>query len=123
MMRIKEVLESLNVEKIEKGLAVWVIRKRHRIVLFIFVVSLLITTFFIPYLNLLVNSYVIFSTSLLLAPFILDLDPKLFIITGIFFFFLAFFLWSVNQIEEAETLTEYIYIILLSGSLKALFSS
>lgn len=112
-----------DMEKLEKIFAVWVFRKRHRIVLFVFAVLLLFTAFFIPYLNLFINSFLIFSTALILAPFILDIDSKVFFVIGIILFFLTFVLWSVNQLEEAEILTEYIYIILLSGSLKSLFSS
>ena len=118
-----EKFNFTNLEKIEKKLVFWIFRKRHRIVLFIFFLLLLFTAYYIPYLNLFINSYLILSVLLLLALFILDIDSKPFFIIGLTLFFLTFVLWSVNQIEEAETLAEYIYLILLSGSIKALFSS
>ncbi len=109
-------------EKIERYLARWFYVKRYRLVAFSFVVLLLLSTFFVPYLNLIVTSYFLILIALVLAPFVLDIDPKIFFVTGITLFFLTFIVWSLGRAEEAESIANYIYIILLSGSLKALLS-
>lgn len=113
-----------NVERMERDLFRWILPRRYRLVFLLFVISLLVVTKFIPYVNLLfLNPYLIVLVSLILTPFILDVDPKIFFVVGIGCFFLAGLLWFTGQTEEAEVLTEYIFVILLSGSLRAFLSS
>ncbi|TSC90507.1 MAG: hypothetical protein G01um10145_179 [Microgenomates group bacterium Gr01-1014_5] len=120
-MEIKK-LKLLDVGKVEKYLARWIYTKRYRLITFSFIILLLLSSFFVPYLNLIVTSYLLIFLAFVLAPFVLDIDAKIFIVTGITLFFLTFIVWSLGQTEEAESIANYVYIILLSGSLKALLS-
>lgn len=111
-----------NVESVEKRLFQWVSPRRYRLVFLLFVISMVVAADFVPYVNLFLNSYVVVLISVLLVPFVLDLDSKIFFALGTSCFFLVVILWFIGQTEEAETLTEYIFIILLSGSVKVFLS-
>ncbi|MBI2268243.1 MAG: hypothetical protein HYU80_02205 [Candidatus Blackburnbacteria bacterium] len=112
-----------DIERVEKTLFQWILPKRYRLVLLLFVISMLTAAGFAPYFNLILNFYIIVLVSLVLTPIILNVDSKIFFVVGIVCFFLAALLWFMGQTEEAEVLTEYIFIILLSGSFKAFLSS
>src|SRR3989344_7318295 len=112
-----------NIERVEKSLFQWILPRRNRLAFLLFVISILVTADFTPYTNLLLNPYLIVLISLILVPLVLDLDPRIFFVLGIICFFPAMFLWFIGQTEEAEVLTEYIFIILLSGSFKTFLSS
>lgn len=115
-------LKSLDIERYEKNFARWAYASRYRIITLTLVVLILMSTFFMPYLNLVVTSYYIILISLVLAPFILDMEAKVFLVAGLILFCLVFFVWTLGKTEEAESLANYVYIFLLSGSLKALLS-
>lgn len=110
-------------EKIEKIIVHWVAPRRYRLILFFLVILMIISTAYIPYINLISNFYLVWLVSLVAMPLILDIDHKIFFAAGTMLFFLTALLWFIGQTEEAEVLTEYIYIILLSGTINALFSS
>jgi len=114
-------LNFQNVEEVERMFSIWIFKRRYRIVFFAFVVFLLLAFSLAPYVNLILNTYLIIFISSSLAPFILDLDVKLLITMGVTLFILTFFLLLTAQTEEAEFIAEYIFVILFSGSLKALF--
>lgn len=116
-------IKFASLEGIERKIIHWIILRRHRLMFLVFIVLLLRVTEFIPYINLFFSPYLVVFMSLVLIPHILDLEPKIFFAVGIACFFLAAFLWFTGQVEEAEILTEYIFVILLSGSFKAFLSS
>lgn len=108
-----------SVEAVERSLFRWVFLKRYRLVFLLFIVSVLVAAGFAPYINLILNPYLVVLIFLIFTPFVLDLDPKIFFVVGIVCFFPAALLWFTGQIEEAEVLVEYVFVILLSGSFKA----
>lgn len=121
-MEIKK-LTFLIIKRVKKSLLQWGFSRRRRLIFLLFVISMLVAADFAPYTNLLLNFYLIVLVSLVLTPFILDVDPKVFLAVGIVSFFMIALLWFAGQIEEAEILTEYIFVILLSGSFRAFLSS
>lgn len=116
-------IKFASLDGMERKIIHWIIPRRHRLMFLVFVVLVLRATEFIPYINLFFSPYLVVFMSLVLTPLILDVPPKIFFAVGIACFFLAAFLWFTSQIEEAEVLTEYIFVILLSGSFKAFLSS
>lgn len=116
-------IKFASLDGIERKTIHWIIPRRHRLMFLIFVVLVLRTTEFVPYINLFFNPYLVVLISLVLTPLILDVEPKIFFTVSIACFFLAVFLWFTGQIEEAEVLTEYIFAILLAASFKAFLSS
>lgn len=120
-MRIKKI-KLPDIGKFEERLARWIFSRRYRVVTFSLIILFLFATFFVPYLNLVVSTYFLILIALVFMPFVLDIEAKIFFVTGLLMFFLTFIVWSLGQTEEAEVIANYVYIILLSGSLKALLS-
>lgn len=112
----------MKIKELQTILDRWFFQRRYRILLFILIAIMLFAANFIPYINLISNTYLILLILLVLVPLILDIDEKIFITFGLTLFVFAFFIWFLGQTEETESLTDYIYIFFLSGSLKALFS-
>ena len=120
-MKFKQI-DPFLVQKIEKKVWYWIKTRRFRLPFFIFLVAIIIIFFKAPYINLFFNSYFIFFISLILAPFILDIDAKYFFILAVIFFGFAIMLFLLNK-DELEMIGNYIFIFLFSGSIKMLFSS
>lgn len=112
----------LSLDKLEKDLGQWLFLRRYRLIVLVVVLSGLVTASKLPYLNVFVSSYLIIFISLVIIPFILKIRAKVLIAIGISLFFVVFIYWIFGRADEAEKLTEYIYIILLSGVLKSFLS-
>lgn len=110
------------IKKIERDFAIWIFSRRYNFVFLVLVVAGLFGILLIPYLNLLINWYTIILISLILAPFILNMEYKILISVSILLFVAVFILWVFRQTTEAENLTEYIFILLLSGALRSALS-
>lgn len=110
------------VEKVEVGILEWVRVRRYKLPLFIFIIGSLMLLSHTPYINLFFSSYLVILTSVVLTPFILDISAKPFFITFVYLFIFTLVAWFVDN-DGAEMIAEYIFIILLSGILRALFSS
>ncbi len=117
MLKIK--LIKLSTEKLGKNFSNWILSRKYRLILFILVLAVLRASDTVPYVNLIVNPYLIVLIAVVLCPLILDIDPKPLFIIGTMGFLLAALLWFMGQIDEAETLGEYVFIVLISGTLKA----
>lgn len=100
----------------------WIDIRKYRLILFSLVAIILLVFSYTPYTNLLINLTLVIFLSVLMAPFMLDLDEKLYFGVIIFLLFLVLFLYVTNQREEAELVSQLIYILFLSGSLRAIFS-
>ena len=119
------VFDKINInsaKNIERIILKWIWVQRYRVPLFVLAVLFLIGISLAPYINLFFNSYLIIFMSVILAPFILDIDDRLFFAIAIVLFTLAFIMWFIDS-DSAEAITTYIFIILFSGIVKALFSS
>ncbi len=110
------------VENVERSILIWLRVRKYRLSFFIFVVAILFTFSHAPYINLFLNSYLIILISVILAPFILDIDARPFFVIALALFIVTFFMWFFDK-NGAETLGEYIFIILLSGVLRTLFAA
>lgn len=110
------------VERVEVSILRWVQVRRYRLPFLIFVVGSLMFLSHAPYINLFFGSYLVILTSVVLTPFILDISAKPFFITFVYLFIFTLVAWFVDK-DGAEMIAEYIFIILLSGILRALFSS
>lgn len=75
-----------------------------------------------PYLNLVLDDYFVFATTIFLAIFFINIKLSKLIIIIIILFIISFIFWSLGRFEEAETVTNYIYPILLSGVLKKIIN-
>ena len=119
------VFKKINLDStkdIEEAILRWIWIRRYRMPLFILAVLLLIGFSNAPYVNLFLNSYLIIFVSAILAPFILDIDDRLLFKAVIVLFTVAFIMWFTDR-NSSEAITNYIFIILFSGVVKALFSS
>lgn len=114
---------SSDIKTAEKAVVRWVLPRRYKLTVFFLVILITMSTKYIPYINLVSNAYVRWLFILVSAPLILDIDPRYFFIFGVTCFFLTAVLWFIGQTEEAEILADYIFIVLLSGAIKAFFSS
>lgn len=110
------------VEKVEIVILKWIQVRRHKLPFFIFIVGLLILLSHAPYINLFFSSYLVILASVVLVPFVLDIDTKPFFVISICLFILTLVAWFADR-DGAETIAEYIFVTLLSGILRALFSS
>lgn len=114
---------KLQFMKLEKNVFLWIVTKWHRILIYSFVVLMLFILHQSSYINLFFNSYLFILTSVAVAPFVLKIDNKLFFWVGIALFAPVLFLWLIGQTENAQSWSEYIFVILLSGSLRIFLSS
>lgn len=121
-MSVFDKINFDSAKNIERVILKWIWFQRYRVPLFILAVLLLTGFSLAPYINLFFNSYLIIFMSVVLAPFILDIDDRLFFAIAIVLFTLAFIVWFIDR-DNAEAITIYIFIILFSGVVKALFSS
>lgn len=110
------------VEKVEVTILKWIQVRRYKLPFFIFTVGLLILLSHTPYINLFFSSYLVILISVILAPFILDIDAKPFFTASMYLFIFTLVAWFIDR-DGAEMIAEYIFIILLSGILQTLFSS
>lgn len=108
-------------ENVGETVLTWILTRKYRLVFFGIVVSLLVAVSHAPYINLLFDSYLIILISTILSPFILNIGARPFFIVSLVLFAVTVIVWFVNW-EEAEIITDYIFIILLSGILRELFS-
>ena len=108
-------------EKIEKYTLGWIIAKRHRIFSLILITTAILISSQLPYINLFVSEYILIMTLVIITPIVLDLNFKILIGTGILLFLPTAFLRFIGQTEAAEALADYIFILLLSGTIKAFF--
>lgn len=99
---------------------IWI--RRYRVSPFILAVASLIVFSRIPYVNLFFSYYLIIFISVILAPFILDIDDRLIFLTAIILFTLTLIMWFIDR-YSAEMIANYIFIILFSAVGKALFAS
>lgn len=117
-----EKFDMILIQKIENSFWQWIWQRRYRIPLFFLLVLLIILFSNAPYVNLLFSYFFIIFISLLITPFVLDIDAKYFFILSMIFFVIAFIVWFSDR-EFAEVIGNYIFIVLFSGVLKAYFSS
>lgn len=109
------------VESSGKIVLTWILARKYRLVFFSVVVGFLVALSQAPYANLLFDSYLIILVSTVLSPYILSIDARPFFIVSLALFAVTAIVWFVNW-EEAEIITDYVFIILLSGVLRELFS-
>lgn len=120
-MSIAKKINFEFIKRIERSIFMWAQVRRYRITLFIFVVLLLILLSRAPYTNLFFNSYFVILVGAVLAPFILDIDARPFLVTSMILFVLMFIVWFFDR-DNAEAIANYIFILLLSWILRTLFS-
>lgn len=79
---------------------------------------------YIPYISLLLSKpYLSILILVCLAPFILKVEAKILFTLAIGGFLLVFLFWFLGQTEEAEVLIEYIFILLLAGTIRSFVAS
>lgn len=115
-------ISSNSIKEVEKLILEWIWIRRYRIPLAILAVLVLVAFSNAPYVNLFFNSYLIIFVSAILASFILDISDGLLFKAVMVFLIVAIILWFHDR-DSAETITNYIFIILFSAVLKVLFSS
>lgn len=109
-------------ESVGEPILTWILARKYRLVFFSMVVGFLVVLSHAPYINLLFDSYLVILASAVLSPFILSIDARPFFIVSLVLFVVTVIVWFVHW-EEAEVIADYIFIILLSGVLRELFSS
>jgi len=102
----------------EKFIFGWARPRKNRIVLFVVLFLCLLMFSFAPYFNLVFNFYLVALVATVLAPFVLDMDPKLFFIVATILLVLALPAQFFDP-NTAETLGNYVFIALLSGVLRS----
>lgn len=119
------VFKKVNLDSakdIEETILRWVWVRRYRVPLFILAVLFLIGFSHMSYVNLFFNSYLIIFVSVILAPFILDIDDRPLFKAAIVLFTLVLIMWFTDR-DSAEATVNYIFIFLFSAVVKVLFSS
>lgn len=116
------MFRKINIEEIESGVLEWLEHRKYRLLLFVFMGAMLWVLAGLPYINLFFNLYLVIFIAVVLAAFVLDINARLFFIVAPALLVVAFLAWFVDK-DIAARLVEYIFIILLSGILRTLFSA
>ena len=116
------MFRKIDIKDVERNVLGWLEYRKYKLPLFIFTLFMLWILSRAPYINLFFTSYFFILAAVVLAPFILNIDARLFFVSSVVLLLVAFFAWLIDR-DTAEKLAEYIFIILLSGILRTLFSA
>ena len=116
------MFRKIDIKDVERNVLGWLEYRKYKLPLFIFTLFMLWILSRAPYINLFFTSYFFILTTVVLAPFILNIDARLFFVSSVVLLLVAFFAWLIDR-DTAEKLAEYIFIILLSGILRTMFSA
>lgn len=104
---------NLFLDKLFMNITNWIIQNKYRFVGFIILSLLIVTAFFLPYLNLIFSiKFVIFSIIALFFV-IFRIDWKIILYITIALFILAFILTVINFTPIAMVIGDYIYGLLV----------
>ena len=108
----------------QKSIDDWIFQRRYRLLIFVCVILFGFAANYIPYISLLFSKpYLSILILVCLAPFILKVEAKILFTLAIGGFLLVFLFWFLGQTEEAEVLIEYIFILLLAGTIRSFVAS
>ena len=118
-MNFVEIIDS-----VESSILEWIRVRKHRLPLFILVVTMLFAFSHAPYINLFLNSYSIIFLSIVLSPLILEINAELFF-AGALFLIIPALLLSLGEFnkEEAEIIGNFIFTLLSAGLMRLISSS
>ena len=112
---------NIDLVNLESQFLKLIIKRRHRFLLFIFAMILLVGLYYAPYINLFFSPYLFIFIVALLIPIILDIDAKPLFTFAVGLLICSLLVWFIDP-YIAESMAEYIFIVLFSGSLRYLFT-
>lgn len=107
----------------EKKLFHWIVSERYKIASIILVASLIWGLSFVPYLNLLINNSLIVPIIIVLSLILFKVPPGRMILLALLLFLPALLGVLLEEQRGAESVSAYIYGILLLGSVLTLLKS
>lgn len=112
--------KGLSFVVLQREIYVWILANKYALTFLALTALGLRALYFIPYVNIALSSYLLFLIFLFFAVFTLKIKSSTLVMLGLLLFLLAFLIWLLGAYERAETLAEYIFIILLASVFKGI---
>ncbi len=107
---------------LEVGVEKWIYQNRFKIIRFLIAAIFLRLFSAVPYLNLIISPEYVYYLMVIAGILIFNIKVSGLIISAIFLFIVSFGFFAMGTVEIAESVGNFIYVILFFGALKAIFA-
>ena len=100
----------------------WVAQNKKGLILTVLTFIGLQILSFLPYINLFLNKYLIFTMTFIASSFFIKVRLYWLVLTAFILFIITAIIWMLGRFEDAENLGNVIYIILLMATLSGIIN-
>lgn len=107
---------------VKQNIASWIAQNKNGLIITVLTFIGLQVLSFLPYVNLLLNKYLIFTISFIASVFFIKIRLYWLVLTSFILFIITAIIWMLGRFEDAENLGNVIYVILLMATLSGMIN-